>query len=190
MILNRSDVQWLWKRHPLLAADTKRSTIRGTLRLSAYYDKDANKLISDDALTIGRNDTFIADQFLIEIDLGDVDSNGWPKVYEIGLRHRATAKRYVIPVTDLHFYPEGYACLGLLFPMEPSATFRYFIVGLVEPFFYRLSYINHYGIAAARADLWPEYSHGSRGHQEHRELSYSDEWHAVLEESLLYLRER
>ena len=190
MIVKRSDVQWLWKRHPLLSAEMKASTIRGTLCLSSYYDKEANKLISGDALTIGRNDTFIADRFLIEIHLDDNDGNGWPKVYEIGSRHRATAKRYAMPVVDLHLYPEGYACLGLSYPMEPSATLRYFIEGLVEPFFYRLSYIDHYGTAAARADLWPEYSHGRRGHREHRELSRSDEWQAVLEESLLYLRER
>ena len=188
MIIDRSDLLWLWNRHPLLATGMKASTIKGTLSISSYYCKEDNKFISDDVLRIGRNDTFIADRFLVEIHLDDVDSNGWPKVYDVGLRHLATAKRYTIFATDLHFYPQGYACLGLLYPAEPPSTLRYFIVGLVEPFFYRLSYIDHYGIAAARADLWPEYSHGNRGHQEHGEISQSDEWHAILEESLLYLR--
>ena len=190
MIVEKSDIQWLRKHHPLLAAGMKASTITGTLCISSYYDKGADKLISGDVSSIGRNDTFIADRFLIEVHLGDVDSNGWPKVYEIGLRHRATAKRYTIPVIDLHFYPQGYACLGLPYPVEPPITLRYFLVGLVEPFFYRLSYIDHYGIAAARADLWPEYSHGPRGHREHRELCQSTEWHVVLEESLSYLQGR
>ncbi|MCY3545134.1 MAG: hypothetical protein OXH22_14020 [Chloroflexi bacterium] len=190
MILKRSDVQWLWKRHSLLSAEMKASTIRGTLSISSYYDRETNKLISGDGLSIGRNETFIADRFLIEIHLDDVDSNGWPKVYEVGFRHRVIAKRNAIPEADLHFYPQGYACLGLSHRMEPSVTLRYFIVGLVEPFFYRLSYVDHYGIAAARDDLWPEYSHGDRGHQEHRELSQSDEWRAVLEESLLHYQER
>ena len=189
MIVNGRDLKWLWKRHPLLSVEMKISTIKGTLRLSSYYDKVSNKLVSGDALSIGGNDTFIADQFLIEVDLDNFDSNGWPKVYEIGSRHRVTAKRFAIPVSDLHFYPQGYACLGLLYPMEQSTTFRYFIVGLVEPFFYRLSYIDHYGIAAARADLWPEYSHGIRGYQEHSEISGTNEWHAFIKENLMHIQE-
>lgn len=58
--------------------------------------------------------------------------------------------------------------MGLPHPEDETFTFRRFIEAMVEPFFYRLAYVDLYGIAAARQDLWGEYSHGKAGLLEHR----------------------
>ena len=50
-----------------------------------------------------------------------------------------------------------------------ALTLEYFVTEIVEPFFYRLAYVDLYGLAAARVDLWPEHSHGIAGLIEYQE---------------------
>ena len=57
---------------------------------------------------------------------------------------------------------------GLLIRGILPFTLEHFVAELVEPFFYRLAYVDLYGLPAARADLWPELSHGEAGLREHR----------------------
>ena len=164
-----SDVRWLWGHQPLLATGLSASKVAGVLEISAYYDRDARRLVTGRHPDVRDHDTFISDQFAIDIRLNASDSNGWPKVYDIGMRHRKIAKRCGIPVDDLHVYPGGYACLGLTYPWDPPLTLQNFLTGMVEPFFYRLAYVGLYGLIASRADLWPEYSHGERARSEYQE---------------------
>ena len=94
--------------------------------------------------------------------------NGWPKVYEIGGRHREIAKKWNVGIIDLHFYPvDARGCLGLKFRDKESLRIKGFLEKLVIPFFYRLSYTERFGIAASQNDLWGEYSHGDEGLREY-----------------------
>ena len=167
--IDESDIRWLWEHQPLLASGLSTSKIAGTIEISAYYDGHARRVVSNQYHSLHSHQSYIADQFAIEIRLDSLDSNGWPKVKEVGFRHQSVARRYGVPVTELHFYRNGDACLGLAYPWDPPLTLENFVEGLVEPFFYRLSYADIYGLTAARNDLWPEYSHGSAGRQEHFE---------------------
>ena len=169
MNVTGSGLDWLSQHQPLLLTSAGSSRISGVLGVSAYYDRTARKVVTGERPEIGSRDTFLADQFTIVIDLEDREMDGWPKVYEVSMRHNFVARRYRLHVSDLHFYPDDSACLGLPYPGDPPLTIESFVSTLVEPFFYRLSYVDLYGIAAARGDLWPEYSHGSKGLREHRE---------------------
>ena len=169
MNITHSDFWWLCKHQPLLTPGLSAARAVGTLEISAYCDRDAGRILSGKHLIPRSHDTFIADRFSIRIDFDPGGVNKWPKVYEIGLRHPSIARRYDIPVDDLHFYPSGEACLGFDYPWDPPLTLEYFVTEIVEPFFYRLAYVDLYGLAAARVDLWPEHSHGIAGLIEYRE---------------------
>ena len=169
MKITECGLQWLSQHQPLLAPRMTPSKIAGILEVSAYYDRDDRQVVTGGRAAVGSNGTFVADQFAIDIQLEDCDANGWPRVYEVGMRHASIARRYKIPVADLHFYLDGSACLGLPYPWDPTLTLKDFVTTLVEPFFYRLAYVDVYGVTAARTDLWPEYSHGWKGLEEHKE---------------------
>ena len=169
MRISEAGVRWLWQNQPLLARGYRASKIIGTLEVSAYYEGHSRRVVSNRYHSPQSHETYIADQFAIEIRLDVLDSAGWPKVKEVGLRHQSIARRYGVPVEDLHFYRNGDACLGLAYPWDPALTLENLVEGLIEPFFYRLAYADIYGLTAARNDLWPEYSHGMAGHREHSE---------------------
>ena len=169
MRISEADVRWLWQNQPLLARGYRASKIVGTLELSAHYEGHSRRVISNRYHSPQSHETYIADQFAIEIRLDVLDSNGWPRMREVGLRHQTIARRCGVPIEDLHFYPNGEACLGLTYPWDPTLTLENLVEELVEPFFYRLAYVDIYGLTAARNDLWPEYSHGTKGHREHSE---------------------
>ena len=169
MKITPDDLWWLRLHYPLLSTRMSTSRVIGTLEISAYYDKEVRRLFTRRNLFARSYGTFVADQFSIEIDFDRGDINGWPTVYEIGMRHQSIAKRYKIPVEDLHFYRTGNACLGFRYPWDPFLTLEHFLAEIVEPFFYRLAYVDLYGLAAARSDLWSDYSHGRRGFIEYLE---------------------
>ena len=161
------DIQWLRANQPGLAAGLDSPVVVGTLDVSAYYDRATRRILSGQHSAIGDQDTFVRDQFPISVVLSVNDQNGWPKVYDLAKRYQSIANRYRISVADLHFYADGHACLGLTYPWDPPFSLGDFVVSLVQPFFYRLTYVDLYGLSAARADLWPEYSHGKTGLKEH-----------------------
>jgi hypothetical protein len=97
-----------------------------------------------------------------------MDINGWPKVYEVGGRHRRIAKKWNTEIIDLHFYPvDARCCLGLKLGDNRQLSIKGFLENLVIPFFYRLSYTEKFGLAASQNDLWGEYSHGNKGLREY-----------------------
>ena len=169
MNITQRDFWWLCKHQPLLTAGLSAERAEGTLEISAYYDRDAGRVFSGRHLTVQSHHTFVADRFFIRIEFDTGNITEWPRVYETGLRYRSIARRYKIPVEDLHFYPTGEVCLGFEYPWDPAFTLEYFLTDIVEPFFYRLAFVDLYGLTAARIDLWPEHSHGIAGLIEHRE---------------------
>ena len=79
------------------------------------------------------------------------------------------AKKCGVPPIDLHFDPDGWCCLGISHSRERDLTIGRFLHQLVVPFFYRLSYAERFGLAAARHDLWGEYAHGEEGFRQHHD---------------------
>ena len=162
MKITDKEIKWLELYFPNLRYEANSQTIVGELDFCAAYDKESGKLIINDGLR--KVNRLIGDVFEIKICLGILDGNGWPKVYEVGGRHYQIAKKCNVEIIDLHFYSDDDACcLGLNFPDKRSLSIRGFLEELVIPFFYQLSYIEKFGIAASRNDLWGEYSHGKEG---------------------------
>lgn len=166
------EIKWLESCYPNLQYNTTSQKIVGELDFGASYDKESGKLRINRDDENRERDSFICDVFDIEICLNSIDSNGWPKVYEVAGRHSKIAEKYNIEVIDLHFYSDdGACCLGIKSTSEKfERNFRIkrFIHDLVIPFFYRLSYTEKFGIDASSNDLWDEYSHGLEGQIEYR----------------------
>lgn len=166
MKINDKEIQWLESHFPNLHYETKAQKIVGELDFCAYYDQVSGNLMIGNGNE--ERNTFIQDVFEIEIHLDSIDSNGWPKVYEIGGRHPEIAKKCKVKIIDLHMYSDnGACCLGIKPGPERNLRVNNFIINLIIPFFYRLSYTEKFGITAARNELWGEYSHGDDGQIEY-----------------------
>ena len=166
MNVTNSDIKWLESRFPNLQYEENSQKIAGELDFCAGYDNETGKVIVGDSTK--KANRFICDVFEIEICLSLLDGNGWPKVYEVGGRHRQIAKKCNVEIIDLHFHSDDdTCCLGLKFRDNRSLSIRVFFEELVIPFFYQLSYTEKFGIAASQNDLWGEYSHGVKGRLEY-----------------------
>ena len=174
MRLADTDIDWLRSFFPSLVYDDEAQKVVGELSFCACYDKTANEVRIE---LLHRNDdirnsqSVLCDVFEIEISLepASVDSNGWPRVREVGGRYRVIAQKCDVEVIDLHFFPDGACCLGIQYSEDHNLTLHSFLNLRVIPFFYRLSYTERFGIDASRRDLWGEYSHGDEGFREHEE---------------------
>ena len=167
MMLRNRDVERLSASFPGLTHDAQAGAIVGHLDFCATYDRSSGHLRIGDAGETASLDTFLSDEFLVRIELGTSDDNGWPSVYEVGGRAATIAERESIEMIDLHFFPDGRCCLGISYARKSKLNIEQFVNELVIPFLYRLSYTNKYGINAAREDLWGEYSHGDEGYLEY-----------------------
>ena len=163
MNLRDTDLEWLASNFPELSYVPRDRSILGELRFCAAFDRDSGQLKLGDTEEHMAADTFLGDAFKVRMDLGHVEVKAWPKVYEAGGRHFDIAEQNQCELIDLHFYDDGACCLTLSFSAGRNPSLRRFILGLVIPFFYRLSYTDRYGLTAARNDLWGEYSHGDPG---------------------------
>ena len=166
MKITESDIEWLKLRYPNLQFKSDSQEIVGELDFCASYDNESGKLVIHDDVIDSRH--FLRDVFEIEICLGTLDMNGWPKVYEVGGRYLAIAKKWDVATIDLHFYTDDTnCCLGLKLGDNRPLGIKGFLEKLVIPFFYRLSYTEKFGLAASQDDLWGEYSHGRKGLREY-----------------------
>lgn len=167
-------MRWLRDNFPNLSYDASRRRIEGELDFCASWDNSSRKLrIERNGLdgSIRQLNSFIADVYDVEIrfDSESLRANGWPTVFEVGGRHERIARKYEVRPVDLHFYTDDDSCcLGMRYSRDKNLTIRRFIDELVVPFFYRLSFVERHGLAAAREYLWREYPHGKVGRQAHR----------------------
>ena len=159
----------MWARFPGLTYDPETRAVEGILTFSATYDGTSGKLrIGCEDSSDSERASFLSDAFSIRVDLGETDANGWPPVYETGGRYSEIADREGVDFADLHFYPDGRCCLGIQYARGPRRlTADALIDELLVPFFYRLSYVDRYGLASARRDLWGEYAHGEEGYRQY-----------------------
>ena len=167
MKLRTADFEWLTRSFPDLLHDAESNTLVGEIGFCADYEPVQDKIrIGEEAYR--DSSYFLCDVFSVKIELTSRDSNGWPKVYEMGRRRVDISERQAIEVIDLHFFDDSRCCLGIRSGAERRMTIGRFMTELVVPFFYRLSYTDRYGLEAARENLWGEYSHGDEGLLEHR----------------------
>ena len=146
MNLRDTDLEWLASNFPELAYVPKDRSILGELRLCAAFDRDSGQLKLGDTEEHRAIGAFLCDAFKVRLDLGHVEVKAWPKVYEVGGRRFDIAERNQCGLIDLHFYDDGACCLTLSFSEGRNPPLQRFILGLVIPFFYRLSYTDRYGI--------------------------------------------
>ena len=168
MNLRDTDLEWLASNFPELVYVPRDRNILGELHFCAAFDRASGQLKQGNTEEHRAIGNFLCDTFKVRIDLGDLEDNGWPRVYEVGERYIDIAEQNQCDVIDLHFYDNGACCLGLNYAAERNLTLERFILKLVVPFFYRLSYTDRYGLSAARADLWGEYSHRYAGVREYQ----------------------
>ena len=169
MKVRESDMNWLARTFPNLYLDDRTQTIAGELDFHATY------LRASEELKLGRNkspapsEIYLYDVFEVEIQLDTrlSDRHPWPIVSEIGGRRHIIEKATNASQADLHFFDKGACCLGIRFTPDKNLTIIGFFNQRIIPFFFRLSYIDKYGLDAANKNLWGEYSHGSEGYAEH-----------------------
>ena len=168
MNLRSADLEWLASNFPELAYAPGEGRIAGIFRFCAAFDRDSGKLKQGDTDEHRALGSFLCDAFKVRFDLQCVEENGWPKVYEVGGRCNDIAEQNQCAMIDLHLFEDGACCLGLNYAVQRNLTPERFVLELVIPFFYRLSYVDRHGLEAAREDLWGEYSHGSAGLREYQ----------------------
>ena len=159
------DLEWLREAQPELLYDAENNLIVGRLTFAEKYDQDDGLLkpLASPGEEFSR--TAVRDSFDVEIRLCFESAlfNPWPPVIETGRRiQRIMEERGIANIADMHCYPgfpENRCCLG--FEVDTGERFRLseFIRELVVPFFYRVAYVERYGLEASRRDLWPTYSH-------------------------------
>ena len=164
-----TDLEWLASNFPELAYAPNDQRVTGQLRFCAEFDRDSGQLKLSGPSERQAIGTFVCDEFKVRIDLSCPGDNGWPQIYEVGGRCNDIAERSQCDMIDLHLFEDGACCLGLKYATERNLTLERFILELVIPFFYRLSYLDRYGLSAAREDLWGEYSHGNAGVHEYQD---------------------
>ena len=173
--VSMSEMDALRTEQPLLELDYRSQSITGKLHVVAEYDRrDGLIHYVQEPSQQGRKE-FIRDSFDIEISLTykPTSLNPWPAVFETAGRSKDIMLKHGISnLSDLHLYPgeKNMCCLGLEgLDKEYEADISTFVSELIVPFFYRLAYVDRYGLQAARDNLWGEYSHGRLGHKEYIE---------------------
>ncbi len=169
MMLRDTELEWLASNFPELTYVPGGRNIVGELRFCAAFDRQSGQLELGDTDGNRALGAFLCDAFNVKIDLGHLQDNGWPNVFEVGGRCVAIAEQNQCDLVDLHLFRDGACCLGLKYAVERNLTLARFMRELVIPFFYRLSYTDRYGLTAAGNDLWGEYSHGDAGMREYEE---------------------
>ena len=166
------DLMWLSAAYPGLIYEQSINLVHGQLRFAASYDKSIDRLLIEGSDLDGEIRTtlnLIIDTFdiIIKLDSQPSETSPWPKVIETGGRSESIARKLLIDLIDLHmFSDDGSCCLAISYRSADDLTLREFILELVVPFFYRLSYVERHGIARAGRELWGEYSHGRKGIEE------------------------
>ena len=159
------DICRLNREQPHLDYDAQSNRIIGELEFSARYNRCDGMLKPAQASEEIQDRMVIHERFEIEIRLSflPIQYDPWPPVIEtIGHIQNIMAKQRVSNIADMHCYPglpENRCCLDFKIATCGRINVPKFISELVIPFFYRVAYVERYGLEAARNDLWKEYPH-------------------------------
>ena len=163
--ISDSDLHWLREVQPGLSYDSENNLIFGKLIFSEVYDRDDDLLRpmappGDDCNRMAIHDTFDVE---IRLSFQPRLFNPWPAVVETGGRiQRIMEEQGITNIADMHCYPdfsENRCCLS--FQVETGERIRLpeFIRELVIPFFYRVAFVDRYGLEASKHELWNTYPH-------------------------------
>lgn len=163
--LATQDQQDLAQHYPKLNCSLTRGLVWGTLDFSCSFDKDRQELVYNDSAS-----EFISDSYEIRVDFNQLDTFGFPKIFEESGVIAKFAQKNDLKLEDLHIEKdddESCCCLGI-FPEYQWKGVYAFIHDKVIPFFYWQSYrrINS-------NEPWEGYSHGFEGIKEAMTLSPS-----------------
>lgn len=172
---------WLRDKYPYLFYDKNAQRLIGDLPINCFWDNP--NLISRADGEAQSHTNFCQGKFLIEIHLSKINpDSGLPETYETEGRHRKIAQNAspVISQADLHMNnDEGNCCLYVLSRYEERSLkidLKTFLEDYVIPFFYRLLYVEQYGLKKARKELWNERMHGKAG----RVQADKEMWEKIL----------
>ena len=163
--LSDHDLNWVRQEQPELVYDAEGHLISGTLVFLELFDSDDGLLKPVSPSTEQCSRMLIRDAFDIEIRFVYQPSsyNPWPIVVETGERiQKIMAEQVISNIADMHCYPgymENLCCLGFQIDTRGRFQLSKFIRQLVIPFFYRVAYVERYGLEASRRDLWKTYPH-------------------------------
>ena len=164
---------WLEARQPSLRYDATSRRISGTFKLDALWDPEDHKLTTNPWYQKSIHAIRIMDEYQILINLryptrwikirGKELSlpSRYPPVFEMGSRAQKIAVRHNVPLADLHIYPDGECCLGFktVPPDRNAFHLEKFLEEDLTAWFYRLSYVERFGLRSAQWNLWEEYGH-------------------------------
>ena len=169
--LSRANADWLADNQPGMRCDDKRGAAGGTLAMRAAWDRSAGELVVNPKRPMPLT---IEDAYEIDIHLRYEPRlvpipNRSPRVFETGGRARALVGKKVASTIDLHLYFSGEMCLGInvAAPVKEIFDLAQFIEIDVISWLYRFAYVERFGLAKARKDLWREYDHHYQGVEQH-----------------------
>lgn len=163
--VSNQDLELLRQEQTGLSYNAETNTIHGSLSFAAEYDPEDGLLKQASSSACNNPNMFICDAFDIEIRLQfqPFQYNPWPNVIETAGRiQRIMEQQKIESKADMHcfpFYTENRCCLGFKVYSDDKIEITKFVRETVVPFFYRVAYVERYGLKAARADLWGEYPH-------------------------------
>ena len=169
--LTRENRLWLENRQSGLKYDPESGKIRGTFKMSAIWDPEDSELTTNPRYTKSTRATHIKDEYQVLIDLkyrtrwlqgpGQNIPSRHPPVFETGKRIQKLQIQYHIPLADLHVHSNDECCLGfnMIYPSRNTFDLSAFIEKDVTAWFYRLSYVERFGLKKARQTLWEEFDH-------------------------------
>ncbi len=151
------DQQDLTQHYPKLNCSLRRGVVWGTIDFACSFDQDGQELVYDYSTS-----DFISDSYEIRVDFNQLDTFGFPKIYEDSGVITKFAKDHDLKLEDLHIEKDDNesCCLGI-FPEYQWKGVSAFIHNKVIPFFYWQSYRRING-----EEPWKGYSHGFAGIKE------------------------
>lgn len=159
------DLQWLREVQPDLSYDSENDLILGKLTFSEEFDPDDGLLKPVPSPSEQCSRMVIQDAFDVEVRLRFrlFVYNPWPTIIETGGRiQRIMREQGISDIADMHCYPgftESRCCLGFQIDSGDRFQLSKFIRQMIVPFFYRVAYVERYGLEASRRDLWTTYPH-------------------------------
>lgn len=166
-------VQKLMMAYPGLQYDGEHQIVHGAISFECCYEPNVKfqHHISESSY-LRDSPHFISDthQVAIFVGYGKAGSGlgGHPPTYILDNNRieRILKEQGLRTKNDLHISTDNSCCLMLGEPEISNLPLHQFVDEAVLPWLYRLSYVERFGLDAARDNLWGEYSHGRAGVQE------------------------